>query len=157
MTISTATEDDLDALCGLFIEAGSFHQAGEPDVFLKVDNADWLRERPLESIIGEDASILVAEERGQVIGFIQIVIASTRDIPVLVQKRFAAVENLVITEAFRGKGIGRALMEAAHQWALDKGLDEVQLTVWEFNEAARGLYESLGYETASRKLRKRLR
>jgi GNAT superfamily N-acetyltransferase len=37
-------------------------------------------------------------------------------------------------------------MERAHRWALDKGVSEVELSVWDFNEGAIAFYENLGYK-----------
>jgi len=47
-------------------------------------------------------------------------------------------------------------MEKAHEWALAKGVDIIELNVWEFNKGAIEFYHGLGYETASRKMSRRL-
>jgi GNAT superfamily N-acetyltransferase len=47
-------------------------------------------------------------------------------------------------------------MERAHAWALDKGINQIQLNVWEFNEGAIAFYEKLGYTVASRTMWKSL-
>ncbi|MFH7323063.1 GNAT family N-acetyltransferase [Aeromicrobium sp. JJY06] len=56
----------------------------------------------------------------------------------------------------RGRGVGRAAMRLAEEYARDAGAQTLGLSVFGFNEAARGLYESLGYEVTSVKMRKRL-
>ena len=56
----------------------------------------------------------------------------------------------------RRRGIGTALMERAEAWALERGVDVVELTVYDFNTAARALYDKLGYETRHQQLAKRL-
>lgn len=66
------------------------------------------------------------------------------------------VDNLVVKEAFRHAGIGRALMEKAHEWVQAKGLDSVELNVYEFNRAAIEFYLNLGYETTSRRMSRQL-
>jgi GNAT superfamily N-acetyltransferase len=48
------------------------------------------------------------------------------------------------------------LMQAAEAWARTKGLTDVRLTVFEFNEGARQFYARLGYRTFSRQLHKAL-
>jgi ribosomal protein S18 acetylase RimI-like enzyme len=47
-------------------------------------------------------------------------------------------------------------MEIAHEWAVTKGVDSIELNVWEFNQEAIEFYKTLGYESASRKMNKRL-
>jgi GNAT superfamily N-acetyltransferase len=46
------------------------------------------------------------------------------------------------------------LMQAAEEWARTKGLTDVRLNVFEFNEGARDFYARLGYRTLSRHLHK---
>lgn len=46
----------------------------------------------------------------------------------------------------RGEGVGRRLVEAAEERLLALGCPKVQLMVRPENEAARGFYDSLGYE-----------
>jgi ribosomal protein S18 acetylase RimI-like enzyme len=51
----------------------------------------------------------------------------------------------VVPEA-RRQGLGRALMEAVHEQACSRGIEEISLEVIEANEPAFRLYEDLGYE-----------
>jgi GNAT superfamily N-acetyltransferase len=53
--------------------------------------------------------------------------------------------ELYVVPARRGKGLGRALMEAALQEARDRGADTMEIGVDEPDVAARRLYESLGF------------
>jgi ribosomal protein S18 acetylase RimI-like enzyme len=53
--------------------------------------------------------------------------------------------ELYVVPNLRGNGIGRALMNAAMQEARNRGADAMEIGVDEPDEAARGLYESLGF------------
>ena len=55
------------------------------------------------------------------------------------------VEELYVEPPHRGKGLGRALMEAAIDLARREGADEMHLGTSESDVAARRLYESLGF------------
>ena len=66
------------------------------------------------------------------------------------------VWDVVVEPAHRGKGYGRAAMRLAEDHARLKGARTLGLSVFGFNAAARGLYESVGYETTSVKMRKQL-
>lgn len=74
----------------------------------------------------------------------------------MVQVTRAVVQDVGILPAWRGQGIGRALMEAAEQWACRQGARHLQLNVWEFNTGALRFYETLGFATISRKMEKAL-
>jgi ribosomal protein S18 acetylase RimI-like enzyme len=64
--------------------------------------------------------------------------------------------DVLIEPEHRGRGLGREAMRLAEQHARAQGAHSIGLNVFAFNAAARGLYESLGYETASMRMRKRL-
>jgi ribosomal protein S18 acetylase RimI-like enzyme len=66
------------------------------------------------------------------------------------------VYDIEISEEHRGRGFGRATMEAAESEARARGARTLGLNVFGFNTIARGLYESLGYETSAIQMRKPL-
>jgi GNAT superfamily N-acetyltransferase len=57
--------------------------------------------------------------------------------------------ELYVTPARRGRGLGRALMEATLREARDRGADTMDIGVDEPDAAARRLYESLGFSNRS--------
>ena len=57
------------------------------------------------------------------------------------------LEDLYVEEAARGTGLGRALVGAARERALERGARRMELDVNEGNPAARALYGSFGFET----------
>ena len=66
------------------------------------------------------------------------------------------VWDIAINADRRGKGFGRAAMLLAEEYAREHGARTLGLNVFGFNTRARGLYESLGYETTSVRMRKTL-
>jgi ribosomal protein S18 acetylase RimI-like enzyme len=56
------------------------------------------------------------------------------------------VFNIEIDKDFRGKGLGRAAMEAAEEWTRERNGTRLGLSVFGPNLTARSLYDSLGYE-----------
>ncbi len=57
----------------------------------------------------------------------------------------AYVEELYVVPEQRGRGLGRALLEAAMRWARERGARHIDLTTGEADTAARALYESAGF------------
>ncbi len=72
--------------------------------------------------------------------------------PPLAPRRYAMVQELVVAQARQRRGIATRLISEAHRWARDRGLTEIELNVYEFNQAALRLYSKLGYSTDSRRL-----
>ena len=66
------------------------------------------------------------------------------------------VWDIVINADQRGQGFGRAAMLLGQEYARIQGAHTLGLSVFAFNTGARGLYESLGYETTSLKMLKKL-
>ena len=46
----------------------------------------------------------------------------------------------------RRSGLGRAMMQAAEDWARIRGAPKIELMVRDTNNAAAGFYEALGYQ-----------
>ena len=95
-----------------------------------------------KAVVAEgDVLFLVAEEDGAILGTIFV---NTRT-DYFTKATVAYVEVLAVSEAAAGKGIGRALMEAAEGWARERGFVRVDLAVFANNRRARAFYEHLGY------------
>jgi len=87
-----------------------------------------------------DAAVLVAEGPEGLVGRLSI----ARD-PHPASRHVADV-GLMVAQSHRRRGIGRALMQAAEEWAREAGVRKLELHVFPHNAAAIALYESLGYE-----------
>ena len=61
------------------------------------------------------------------------------------RERLAHIEVLAVDPGAQGRGVARALMDAAESWARAQGSRRISLNVWVQNGRARGLYEHLGY------------
>jgi len=61
----------------------------------------------------------------------------------------AWLEDVFVEDDARGRGLGRALVEAAVERARSRGCARIQLDANERNEGALRLYRALGFETGS--------
>ena len=59
--------------------------------------------------------------------------------------RIWILNDLFVAPAFRRLGVGRVLIQAAHDHARETGALEVVLSTAHTNQAAQALYESIGY------------
>ena len=79
------------------------------------------------------------------VGFVSLQLFETPPTPTLVPRLRVHIDELVVAEPFRRRGVGRRLLDAACEWAHAKGADEVLLTVWEGNRAAEKFYRKMGF------------
>jgi len=61
------------------------------------------------------------------------------------------VNGLAVLPAYRGRGLGSRLLEAADALAAEAGCDELSIQVFEQNQGALGLYERHGYRIVARR------
>jgi ribosomal protein S18 acetylase RimI-like enzyme len=156
LTIRPATAQDYDDLCEIIAEVDEMHRQRCPHIFQKPPGPARERDYILGLLADEDHGLFVAEIAGQLAGFLHVLAHDTPPIPILVPRRLAVVDNLVVRRDLRRAGIGRALMERAEQWAREQGATEIDLHVFEFNAGAIAFYRRLGYETRTRRMSKGL-
>jgi GNAT superfamily N-acetyltransferase len=66
------------------------------------------------------------------------------------------IYDVIIDETWQGKGLGRATMIAAEEFARAAGLTRLTLNVFGWNHRAEHLYRSLGYDVDSTTMSKSL-
>lgn len=92
--------------------------------------------------LDEDHHLFIARLDGQAAGYVYIQHKPHED--------EGYVDYLGVDEAARGRGAGRALLQAAVDWALrTRRLPKVHLTVRQDRAPALGLYESLGFRNVA--------
>ena len=92
-----------------------------------------------ELVDGSDTVLFVARLDGEILG--SLTLAFYR-IPT---GRKAWIEDVVVDERARGRGVGAALNEAALEEARRRGVKDVSLTSRPSREAANRLYQRLGF------------
>ncbi len=113
-------------------------------------NSDLYRKLLLKSVSMSPDYVKVAEDNGNVIGYVWFrVIDSSVGM-------FGRFEHIFVDKSWRGKGVGRMLMESAEDFFRKSGIKTVKLTVTTTNEDAMKLYEKLGYMTKRYKMEKDL-
>jgi ribosomal protein S18 acetylase RimI-like enzyme len=152
ITIRAATAQDHEAICQILEEVDLLHREKLPHIYRKPDGPAREQDYFLGLLADEDHALLVAEADAEPVGFAHVSVRDTPPIPLLVPRRVAMVDDVVVKSDHRRAGLGRALMERAHQWARAKGASEVQLTVYEFNQPAVRFYQALGYTVSTHQM-----
>lgn len=100
--------------------------------------------KELEALVASDSSILLIVrypgEQAAITGILTLILYR---VPTGIRAR---VEDVVVDEALRGKGIGEALVRYALNMAREAGADGVALTSNPKRDAANRLYQRLGFK-----------
>lgn len=159
MVVRLATEEDIARLCLLYWEFHLYHVLGVagrlrmPESSSEERNSHNQLETELRTIIErEDATIFVVEIEEIIVGFAEIYLRQDEEQPLTVAHRYGYLQSLLVSAPYRKRGLGEALMKAAHQWAKEKGATEIQLEAWEFAEGPVPFYEKRGYRTHKRSM-----
>jgi RimJ/RimL family protein N-acetyltransferase len=99
----------------------------------------FYRKRLANSWTDDEASIVAVIRSDGVIGSLGI---SREEHPVT---RHVASIGMMVHPAWRGRGVGSALMTKALEWARQTGVEKVALSVYPDNGAARALYRKFGF------------
>lgn len=95
----------------------------------------------LENLVKSDCSqLFVAKEGQEIIGMLSLVVFL---IPTGIK---SWVEDVVVDESARGKGVGKLLMNCAKEKASQLGAKSIDLTSRPSREAANRLYQSIGFQ-----------
>jgi RimJ/RimL family protein N-acetyltransferase len=141
--VRSARPEDAAGILRLFEEVAAErrHILTEPPI----DREDR-RQRFLEGLQSDDAQLFVAEVGGEIVG----------DLAVFRRGAGPATIGMAVAAAWRGRGVGTALMQACVKWACEAGVHKLSLEVFPWNEPAIALYRKFGFVEEGR-LRKQYR
>lgn len=151
--IRNMNENDYAEFDTLMAKLHGLHVTARPDVFLPVPHIyseDVFRNEILNS---ETHFALCAVSDGKIVG---ICTAEKRFRSMMKNMKTVYIDDIFVDEGFRRRGIAKMLADKITSEAKTFGAERIDLTVWEFNDEARGFYEALGFTTMRRVLEKKI-
>ena len=128
------------------------------DFLISIDPTKRLRKLPkygyitlqktLEDVSKQDGVFYVAVANNTIVGFIAVILPGYSEyeaFAVYPVKRGRIIE-LYVDSAYREKGVGTKLMQAAEKYLKDKGCEFIRLVVLVPNVNAHNFYKKLGFE-----------
>lgn len=148
-TIRPATDDDTDALDALDHGSAMHHAAVDPERWqvpslkeVAAHRRHWRNAKP------RDEALVAVAEDGRVVGMVELWLRRPSAVPGSAMIQHVAVGlGIAVDPAWRGRGVGTALLRAAEAWARERGATRMNLGLDAFNTGALRLYERMGYET----------
>ena len=129
----------------IFQEVHQLHVALRPDSYQPRETLLPLEE--LQQAV-EEKTLLVADWNGQVVGVLYYS-ERRREVTAQMTQRILFIDCLAVTEAMRGRGIGRQLLAFARKIRAQQHFDCLELQVNAKNHLARKFYEANGFSERS--------
>ncbi len=132
--IRLASDDDRLPLAVIFAAVAEERDgiATEPPVDLEARAASWTLD-----------GTLVAVDGGEIIGSLHVDAS---------QHGFGEI-GMAVSREWRGRGVGSALLAAAIEWARERNLHKLSLSVFAHNAAAIALYRKFGFVEEGRRVK----
>jgi ribosomal protein S18 acetylase RimI-like enzyme len=106
-----------------------------------------------DHISGKTGVCFVAEVNGNIVGYVA---GKIQKAELWTTARRAELENIFVKPTWRGKGVGRLLVEKMADWARKKEVNFLFLSVYAQNSKARSFYEKVGFGTVALTVERKL-
>lgn len=114
---------------GMFLEL-------PPDAFAK-----W--ESGLRPLVGRFAAVVLAEDAGEIVGFVACRIRVIP--PYFGGSATGFISDVYVADSQRGRGVGELMLRHAEEWFASQSIRRMELQVITNNAGAHRLYERLGW------------
>ena len=144
-----AKEKDIERVNELRKQVNDIHVEGRPDIF-KPGFGTEIRDVAERFIQKENKDIIVAIRDDEICGMLCVEVVNKPESPYSKARSYYNVVEVAVDEKYRQQGVGRELFEFIKTDAARRGLDKIELDVWEFNESAIEFYKAVGFKETRR-------
>jgi ribosomal protein S18 acetylase RimI-like enzyme len=149
-------QDDALQLERCFAELQAVELAIEPNRADPMSIAKPYLAHLIQQCREQDGVIFVAEADGAIVGLVCIFARVDSGSLIEVEREYAYISDLVVLPAWRGQGIGRALLRRAEEYAAQQGAAVLKVDVLAANADAWAVYRAAGFQEHEIRLQKRL-
>jgi ribosomal protein S18 acetylase RimI-like enzyme len=143
-TIRTAALGDEALLAVLNGFVHELHVANRPEHFrpTRVEHVSaWFR-----SLLQKPAVLIwIAEEDGVPVGYVSALLHEREENPFCSARRWCEIDQIAVDDKWRRRGIARTLVQTALAEVRRRGIREVEMSSWSFNETAHHAFRRLGF------------
>lgn len=148
--IRTLELKDYEETKKLVYQVHTLHYESRPDIY---NDGNPLPFEYFENIIKDkDTLKIVYEENKHIVGLLITTKKSDSSIPIMKERLTYFIEDIVVDNNHRKKGIGKKLYDYLLDKAIKENINAIELNVWSFNKSAIKFYESLGMSVKNMKL-----
>jgi GNAT superfamily N-acetyltransferase len=117
-----------------------------PDSFKEYDYKSVLE--AFKAFLQKEGSLsFLAYFQGEPIGYATVFTRKYAENPFRKSYTSLVIDQMCVNKEFRGKGVGRGLVATIRDFAKQKGIDKLELSVWNQNKEAKSFYLKMGFHT----------
>ena len=143
MVIQKATKDDFLGIHKIFQEVHDHHLNGTINTFKDID--PFTEEEFNEALKDKNTFLLVAKEK-EIEGFILATIVEKEGRHTKFKKSLH-INTIGTKKDSQNKGVGSALIKEIKKIAKENKCDNINLSVWSFNDNAIKFYKHIGFQS----------
>ncbi len=144
--IRPASASDLPSIVELNNLVQNLHARNHPKLIKPASEGTEFSDWFVEVIENPDSIVLVVELSGTVVGYIYAEEVKKTASWVSPTVHLLMLHHIGVDSKAQGKGIGKMLMDGMYQEAKKRGVQRVELEVWDFNDNARRFFAGYGFK-----------
>ena len=152
LNLREAILDDRIQLDELFHEELEYHKSLMPNLFKipeKVIDESWLK----SILINKNTFLVVSDYNGIIVGAILYKIDANPDDTIYKERKFGYIEELIVKQIFRGKGIGKELLNHVIKDLKTRNIIDIELNVWENNKIGQRFFKKHKFKTIQTRMK----
>lgn len=152
LNLREAILDDRIQLDELFREELEYHVNLLPNIFKLpeiVIDEPWLK----SILANKNTFLVVSDYNGTIVGAILYKIDTNPDEAIYHTRKFGYIEELIVKESFRGKGVGKKLLNYAIEALKSRDIIDIELNVWENNKIGQRFFKKHRFEAIQRRMK----
>lgn len=143
-TVRAAVPGDEKRLAVLNGFVHELHVANRPEYFTptRAENVSaWF-----ESLLQKPTVLIcIAEEDGVPVGYVLAPLHERPENPLCPARRWCEIDQIAMDDKWRRRGIARTLVQTVLAEVRSRGIRDVEVSSWSFNEAAHHVFRWLGF------------
>lgn len=151
MNVEILETKDYYLLARMNEEIQTFHHQTYPDIFKPYDKEAIVSffKTTLEQ---DSAKAFIAKENAMVLGYALVFIIHFAETPFQYARKYVLLDQLLVSENHRAKGIGKLLLDAVFSFAQSNKMSAIELNHWTHNSSARSFFKKCGFKYYNEKM-----
>lgn len=147
--VRIAKREELQRVNEIRKQVAVLHANGRPDIF-RDDFPQEMQDLVCLAFDAENSDVLVVIRDEIIVGFAMVDYVTKPLSLYNIERKYYEIRELGVDENFRRNGAGRELFDYIKSDAKQKGIDRIELDMWEFNQNTLKFYEAIGFKTYRR-------